>query len=136
MIMATGSKEIALSDETPIVLPQVRRRKSKNALYEEYEYIKENNQIVPALGKTSFFKIIGRLTSGQLQMKKCLDYNLGVLIFENVKKLESIINGCVQEATKKEELLKQLTSVSDFLKHSNIGQVKETGDQQLINPGL
>ena len=127
-IMATGSRKIDLADGTSIILPQVIRRTSRNALYEEYQELKQSNQIVPPLGKTSFFSIIGRLTFGQQRMKNCLDYNLGVLIFENVKKLESIVDKCVYDAKKKEELQKQITAISDFLKHDYMCKVKENGD--------
>ncbi len=130
-IMASGSKKVMLSDGKSIVLPQVKRRTSRNELYEDYCRMKRestSSASIPLLKKSSFFNVIGRLTSGQAQMTKCVDYCLGVLIHENVKKLERVVNVCVKDVLKREQLQKEINAVTDYLKHDYVCELKEFGD--------
>ena len=70
-----------------------------------------------SVGRSTFMRTISRITSGQMQLKTCIDYCFGVLLFENVRTLEFIVKSNVSDVLKQSQLVEQLTAVSDFLKH-------------------
>lgn len=80
--------------------------------------MKERNLQIPRLGTRMFMHTMGILTSGQQKMQQCVDYMVGVLVFENVRTLQYITSRSVEEVLVRTKLLDQLNAVSDFLKYS------------------
>lgn len=56
------------------------------------------------------------ITNGQKKMKACVDYFLGVLVFENIRNLEFLINKRVNDVLIRTKLLDQISACGDYLK--------------------
>ena len=127
-IMANGSKTVTLSDGTSVILPQVKRRMSLNDLFRNYvkNMTEEGNR--KTISRRSFLRIATRLTSGQTRSKKCLDYCLGVLVFDNVHKLDRVLNSYIIDVQVREQLKKELDSVVEYLKHDYVTELRDYGD--------
>lgn len=69
------------------------------------------------MGKWSLMYLLGSVTSGQQGTKECVDYRLGVLVFENIRKLKKIVNQQVEHVDKMKTLTLHLIAVNDYLKH-------------------
>lgn len=63
---------------------------------------------------------------------ECVDYCLGVLIFENVRKLKKIVKELVKERVDdvegRKKLVSQFEAVNDFLKHGYCRHIDTDGD--------
>lgn len=82
----------------------------------ECNEIKTRNKTLPKMGSSILMRVIRLLTSGQRQMESCVEYMLGVFVFENVRTLEHVTTKRVKELLLQKKLQAQVTAVSDFLK--------------------
>lgn len=106
----------------------MKRRTSKCEQYEKYENMMKEKNNVSALKKNTFIQIVGRSTSGQKHTTTCVEYCLGVLVFENAGALEKIVPKCITGVIRRDLILKQATVVCDFLKYDYVCKVKESDD--------
>lgn len=66
---------------------------------------KSEDDDMEMLGRASLYRLISLLTCGQQKMKHCVDYCLGVLLFENVRTLENITKDLVRDVRERTQLL-------------------------------
>lgn len=115
-LLAHGMRNLYLQDGRTIDMPKVRRKMSKRAIVREYINAKKEENI-RGVGSTMLMQLLRKVTSGQQKMKHCIDYCVGVLLLENVRNLENVLNRCVPEGQKKKDLRKQCTAICEYLKH-------------------
>lgn len=70
---------------------EVHWKKSRKALATEYLSVKEANSHCAPLGKSTFMRIIARVTSIQSHAKHCVDYFIGVMLFKTMRSFEYIL---------------------------------------------
>lgn len=106
-----------MKDGTSVTLPKLRRTKSQKMICREYLAMKTRTTEPKALIQTSFMRIIALTTSGKQEIKKSVDYCLIVLVFENIRNLEYIVEKRVMDVRLRKELNLKLSAVGDYLKH-------------------
>lgn len=126
-LLATGSKKVKMEDGEVIELPAVRRKKSRLHIFNDYLAIKKVNNAVRAIGRTSFMDMVRVITSGRQKMKQCVAYFCEVLLFENIRTVNYIIDKLVNDVHIWDELKAQLEAVTDFLKHGYISHLDKGG---------
>lgn len=89
---------------------------SKRSIVREYMKVKTQAK-VRGVGETMVNQLLRRVTSGQQRMKHSIDYCVGVLLLENVRKMEDLVKLCVPEGSKKKDLQKQAVAVCNYLKN-------------------
>lgn len=68
------------------------------------------------VGINMLLRIIKRFTKGQQIMKNFVDYCLGVLVFENMRTLEYVVNELAMDLMERKKLISEIIAVSDYLK--------------------
>lgn len=61
-------------------------------------------------------------------MQHCIDYFFGVLLFENFRTVSYIVDKRVNDVCVRNEIKKQLSAISDFLKHGFINHIYKDQD--------
>lgn len=127
--MAHGVKKVRTKDGDVIEIPKVRRTRSRKVVTSAYRALKAEKPYPEPVCGGSMMSMLRALTSGEQKMKSCIDYCLGVLVFENIRTLKGIITAFVPEVSKRKLLLKQAEAVADFLKHGYSHHVDCDTDQ-------
>lgn len=132
-LMEFGTKRIRMKDGDSLLFPKIRRTRSCKAVVKAYQELKkENGTTVESVGKRFLMYIIGMFTSGQQGIKECVDYCLGVLVFDNFRKLKKIVIYIVREQVddvdERKKLTGQLTTVNDYLKHGFCHHINKDAD--------
>lgn len=127
-LLAHGTKIVRTQDGEKIVFPKVRRTRSRKAIARSYVSMKADKPEPKRISFGSMMIMLRALTSGKQHMQQCVDYCLGVLVFENFRTLKGIINNCVDDMDKRKLLTKQVDAVSDYLKHGYLQHVDMDSD--------
>lgn len=83
-LMTTRTKIIRMKNGEKLNFSRICHKKSRKVIAREYLKMKERNSHIPRVGRTTFMRTIATLTTGQQEMKQCVYYCLGVLLFDNV----------------------------------------------------
>lgn len=127
-MLAHGTKKFTTQDGETLMLPKIRRTKSRGAIWEAYRAYKKLKSDVPAMGRTSVMGMLAYLTGGQQQLKRCVDYCLGVLLFDNFRNIQYMVDKRVEDVRVQKLLRNQLTAVSNFLKFGYPSHIDKDGD--------
>lgn len=94
-------------------------KKDTTRLWKEYVSAKRARgcRIHEYISRCRFLKIVKAVTSGQQTSKKCMEYMLVSLVYNNFHLLGSIVDRYVQSKARKDELHELLIATVDFLKH-------------------
>lgn len=85
--MAAGAEKIRLKNGDTLHLPKIRRKTSRKQVTRDYLTEKK----CAAIGCTKIVRMIAVLIDGKQRMKQCVDYCFGVLILEDIRKMEKIV---------------------------------------------
>lgn len=115
-VLSWGTKTVGLSRTEKVTLPRMVRRKTDHDIYESYvaQYIEAADRI----GRSSFYKIMKAVTSGGERLATAVDYVTGVLIHDQVNRLQDLVDHYARNRDVKEDLTLSLELVRSFYKHS------------------
>lgn len=68
-MLARGTKKFSTQEGETIMIPKIRRTKSRTAIWDAYAAYKKTSTAVPAIGRTRVMGMLARLTGVQQQMK-------------------------------------------------------------------
>lgn len=117
-----------MGDGETIMLPQMRRIMSRLAIIRNYHDMKRTHTEITKVGDTSFMIMLRRIIRGQQQMKGCVGYNLGVLVFENIRNIEYIISDGIDNVQEKNGMLDKISAAVYFLKHGLLSHMECDSD--------
>ena len=109
--MANSVKVLRLRNAEKVDFPKIRRKKSRKAILRDYLSFKETATENTTIGKSTFMLIINRITSGQQHQKQCVDYCLGVLLFENLRLLEYVVKRRCNQILEQKKLMDQIAAI-------------------------
>lgn len=114
-VLSWGTKIVALSSSERYTLPRIVRRKTEQDIYQSY--VRENSDESKRIGRSTFYKILKIVTSGGEKMATAVDYVTGVLIHDQVDRLQDLIEHFSRNAEVKNSLTLSLELVRNMYKH-------------------
>ena len=109
-----GSKKVMV-DGAIRQLPAITRKRKRINIWRAYSKICERDESA-SMGRSTFFKVINRVTQRDQKSKTAVDYVKGALIHDNFEVIRRVLNSVMLSIDIRRCLLSRMDAVCNFIK--------------------